>query len=1059
MIKPEYVIMIPKSKSIGLLFLLLSFGCKDVSNYRTSGDAPETLPHNIEPSNIQMVEGDTPTSAEMRLAANAPSPKSSLAPNGYISSRWSFDGISPDGRLRIRCQPINNDGSDTSYCGTRVFRPLKIGVDHRGYPDFKGDGSFPIWSPEVLFNGTNGQQYSADKDDMHLHTFMASDPLFTGPSNPYRCNADGVTNNLGSHDCYHIIVFNARIPKGNFAKRYMKAATARVRVKSFQPGSNTRIEEPTVSYSQFNRPWLNMGTGGKSYRPINNWEPSSTPDGRLTFFAFGEYSYNASESTDWNTFMKSWTTPKNVSLLHTETITINGMKFKDRYPIARQPFKNAAGFNCAPNCGGSYNWISRDATELFFTRGVIPNQNGVGVTSKTNLFVMGVRTNFTEKYVDAWTNLNRHVPVAFVTSPGLSQGMWGRFTELEENSSYPYKKNTPVYPIFASTGYSEITFDDNLDRDYAVYLPMNELALGTKQKQDDEREYMLDNFRWFSQGHKYIEINENKINRHRTPDTSGNFNTAALVNASFPTEYWINRGIPNSENIGVFGRGIYVGDNGYVKVATTTQENINPNSKNVTSFNKPLNCFTVEIGVKPLADLPEKGEYNLVKKAGSWSIISKAGLLAIRFSLKDGAEKEILTDSRLHKNGSYRIGIVGRSLLQEFHIYLNGSLVKTEFVDWYKEIVSNSSDILIGPAQSSSSSAATLIIDEFTYSHIPRDSIYFRERSGIMWESAGLKKPKDIDGAWPASLEPPLGLLKKNMFIPDSVASLIEINKFDEGVSLGEKLFHDKDLTGNDVSCNTCHDSSKDFIDPRTGATSDGVAGKPKTLRNSQTLWNRAFSTAQFFDGRANNLFDQIKHPLLSSNEMGGIEADILAYLNKPENGYTSLFQNIYGEPASLDNISTSIASFLLTQMTGNTIIDRMNAGSLTNTESSDPEVASLRKGRAIFLGKGRCVSCHNGGIFSDERFHNTATSSSADRGRIGSTGLSKDDGRFKTPSLRRVNATAPYMHDGRFTTLHQVVTFYNSGAFNHANLDPEMQILGLSSNEVTDLTNYLSKL
>jgi cytochrome c peroxidase len=308
-----------------------------------------------------------------------------------------------------------------------------------------------------------------------------------------------------------------------------------------------------------------------------------------------------------------------------------------------------------------------------------------------------------------------------------------------------------------------------------------------------------------------------------------------------------------------------------------------------------------------------------------------------------------------------------------------------------------------------------------------------------------------------------------------------------ELVLLGEKLFNDQRLSVDDtVSCSTCHEPTKGFVDGKP--LSDGV-NKRKTARNSPTVLNAMFNVSQFWDGRATTLEDQAQLPIVNQNEMGMPDG---AAVEKKVRGipeYATAFRQLFGRDATFADVAVAIAAFERTQFSGNAPFDRFILG-------DDKAIGeSARRGWALFNGKGRCNECHAGNavnpLFSDQKFHNigiaahkqdfpmlareglqlvrTGDEKQIDELAIGSrftelgrflvTKLESDVGAFKTPTLRNIVVTAPYMHDGSLATLWDVMDHYNKGGISNPYLDGGMQRLGLTEPELDELVAFLATL
>ena len=268
-----------------------------------------------------------------------------------------------------------------------------------------------------------------------------------------------------------------------------------------------------------------------------------------------------------------------------------------------------------------------------------------------------------------------------------------------------------------------------------------------------------------------------------------------------------------------------------------------------------------------------------------------------------------------------------------------------------------------------------------------------------------------------------------------------------EGVALGRKLFYDKRLSANNtLSCAGCHHQENAFSDPRRFSVGvDGIEGN----RQSMSLVNIGYARFYFWDGRSATLEDQILEPVPNPIEMHQEWKDAVFKLQLDEQ-YPSEFEVAFGS-RTIDSVlvSKAIAQFLRTIISSNSKFDRYRRGevqltseefrglNLFLTEGGDPnEVQGGQNGAD-------CFHCHGiGGLqFSDYRLHNNGLDSVfTDLGAGGVTGQPKDMGRFKTPTLRNLSFTAPYMHDGRFQTLEEVIEHYNSGGHASSTVDPFMK-------------------
>ncbi len=271
-------------------------------------------------------------------------------------------------------------------------------------------------------------------------------------------------------------------------------------------------------------------------------------------------------------------------------------------------------------------------------------------------------------------------------------------------------------------------------------------------------------------------------------------------------------------------------------------------------------------------------------------------------------------------------------------------------------------------------------------------------------------------------------------------------------VALGRKLFFDPILSEDGkVSCASCHQPEHGFADPRP--VSLGIRSQAGT-RNAPSLLNRAYGTSFFWDGRAGSLEEQALKPIEHAKELGSSVPKALKRI-QDHSEYPALFKDAYGE-VSAESLARSLASFQRVLLSGDSPVDRFQSSDYASLSDEG------RKGLWIFESKGRCWKCHSGPNYTDESFRNTGVSwnsSKPDRGRHEVTKKESDLGAFKTPSLRHVGQTAPYMHDGSLKTLEDVVEFYNKGGTRNPHLDSDMKPLNLSADEQRFLVEFLKAL
>ncbi len=284
-----------------------------------------------------------------------------------------------------------------------------------------------------------------------------------------------------------------------------------------------------------------------------------------------------------------------------------------------------------------------------------------------------------------------------------------------------------------------------------------------------------------------------------------------------------------------------------------------------------------------------------------------------------------------------------------------------------------------------------------------------------------------------------------------------------ETIALGRKLYYDPQLSAdNTVACATCHSPDHGFADPKP--FSEGVKGG-KGDRNSPTVINAAYNTLQFWDGRAPSLEKQAEGPVQNPVEM----AHTLAAVEKKlaaDPSYPPLFEKAFGPgPITYEKVEKAIASFERTILSGNSPFDRYRYGG--DKKAMSP--AAIR-GMAVFLNpkKGNCNACHTVeekyALFTDNKFHNLGVGAEGDQlkdlGRYKETKNEADKGAFKTPTLRNVAQTAPYMHDGSLKTLKDVIDFYVGGGNSNPWRDKEIKSLEhLTRQERDDLVAFLEAL
>ncbi len=258
-----------------------------------------------------------------------------------------------------------------------------------------------------------------------------------------------------------------------------------------------------------------------------------------------------------------------------------------------------------------------------------------------------------------------------------------------------------------------------------------------------------------------------------------------------------------------------------------------------------------------------------------------------------------------------------------------------------------------------------------------------------------------------------------------------------EKIESGRQLFNDRRLSRDgSIACSSCHDPARAFSDGRPVAI--GVYGR-FGRRSAPALINRGYGRAFFWDGRVRTLEEQVLQPIEDPNEMDLPVADAASRVG-----------------LVADDLSRALASYVRSILSGNSPYDRFITGE--RTALSADQLAGLQ----VFRGRGNCTACHVGPNFTDERLHNTgvawrASTGSGQAGRLADPGDGR--GAFKTPTLREVARTAPYMHDGSLATLEEVVDFYDRGGEPNPGLDPDVRPLRLTALEKQQVVTFLRAL
>jgi len=344
------------------------------------------------------------------------------------------------------------------------------------------------------------------------------------------------------------------------------------------------------------------------------------------------------------------------------------------------------------------------------------------------------------------------------------------------------------------------------------------------------------------------------------------------------------------------------------------------------------------------------------------------------------------------------------------------------------------------------------------------------ERVASAFKVAGVRTDlyQPIDATQPLARTLPAGTTPFRLNISDRLpkVKLPEDNPLTvQGVELGRRLFHEARLSRNDAqSCASCHDRAKAFTDGLSHSLgTSGQLGR----RNAMPLVNLAWAKDFFWDGRAKSLREQVLLPIQDAHEMNETLDRALAKL-KSDSDYPAQFKAAFGsDGVTTERMALALEQFLITLVSQESKFDRAarKLARLTPQEQRGLELFVTEHDPARGLRGADCFHCHGGNLFSNHQFMNNGLADRpGDLGRMEVTKLETDRAKFKVPTLRNVAMTAPYMHDGRFATLEEVVEHYNGKLHRTRNLDPNLAKhpesgLGLSSDDKTALVAFLKAL
>lgn len=922
---------------------------------------------------------------------------------------------------------------------TYALRYESIKTNHLGEPDLMDQ---KIFSPLVTLDGDFGFDSLKNKLNAQnrMHLAIAPDPAFT--LNPYPSDSKGKqTNDLASpFKTYRLFIIGTVGSLKNYVPQrsipaMLAQSTAEIIVKNIGTDSAEVVSAKILAEGLPVR-------NGQNTEPFFGFEPTLSNDGRLVLWGghpinggihFIMYSFNPTPKNNL-----TWSKPRHLTEMYwahgagalTEPI-IDGVKFSDRYPIAKKQLRDAYGNIFAADDGypGAYPWLSLDNGDLFCS-----TVSTFFAARRAGFSVIGSLTNYASRHIDGAINIARanvtgRADVWESTSEGKSlsekynaltdengklygfnafqrimispllqiPSMWTPFVDTDDKQVLPFtnKKNTFGLLMSHSNRYVEVSLPEAADNNFVLSLPMNE-AIRFNRK-----------YLHIIAKHQDIKDWDDSYNvatydPESTPDVSGLFQTGKLSNgAEFPFEYheavkkWKSERVLTDRSIGIEGNSIYFKPKSSITIAT------NPESLDRIKQSKELNISFFLRNYQSL-----KGESVFL-----WDKFLFLQLNDNDFTVKnykDNNWKTILqTPIVITKNKWHHFSV--NLSLKNIAFYMDG--IKIVSMTTEPVTPAASKHIWLGPFTSKSTSTSALYsLDQVSISRVQRTT----------------KEIQDF------------------ALINNSIVQ----KKFDEvneaQVRLGNKLFHDPILSKDkSISCATCHVPSNHFMDGK--AVAIGIDGKLGT-RNTPSLFNLKKISHFMWDGKVDSLEAQALLPIENSNEMNLPLAEAIDRLKEK---YLEDFKEAFNQEPNTENLGLALKAFQLSIVAPETSID---SGVLTEEQIA---------GRGLFIGKARCISCHMGPNLSDQVFHNVGAKPKSlltDYGRELITRRESDRFKFRTPSLRFINKTAPYFHDGRFSTLEEIIDFYNDGG-DIRDSQNELQPLGLNQQEKIALIKFLESL
>jgi cytochrome c peroxidase len=520
---------------------------------------------------------------------------------------------------------------------------------------------------------------------------------------------------------------------------------------------------------------------------------------------------------------------------------------------------------------------------------------------------------------------------------------------------------------------------------------------------------------------------------------------------------------------GFIGRGIYLAPSGAVLVDVAPRDH-NANAQNLKALRRGASGIHVHLAARSVTSLARFDSINLAKHGSAWRMsINKANKFCVSIQPK-GRDIQTFCSDETYPISMKSWTVYGFNITpvsKRLRLFVNGETVANFELQGYSELSAEDAPIIIGPAMTDNQSKqAILIADEFGLNLKARSEEFDQATAGF-FRPMNSVRASSLEKLLPGTLTKPAnGLSIEDLWLPSAAINPIKAGQYQKLVELGESVFMDDQLTGKNISCATCHNPKAQFVDTRKNSNDErlkksrGVDGK-LAERHTPTLLNRGWSTRQMADGSATSLVDQVLMPITNPNEMGGELAKVITYLRSKER-YAAEFTSLFNRLPTKDDLAAVLAVYTSSLTSPSAEADAVLGSRVANQEQG--RALRILRGQVIFNGKGGCVGCHSGPNFTDESFHNTGLSFGEqnvllDIGRARFSRSQRDVGAVKTPTLRAIKSTAPYMTHGQFDSLAQVIDFYNRGGRVGPNRSSNMRPLKLSNGEQADLLEYLRSL